>query len=251
MRIISGRLKGRRLKAALPEGIRPTSDKLRETLFNVLGPRIEGAAFLDGFAGMGGVGIEAISRGAAFTCFVDKSRKACAIIRENLESLSVTGGFRVIEADLEKALDLFEREGVVFDIVFLDPPYERETLYAESLSAFGIFDVSKIIDSYCQSITPGFVRPGLFQSTCQPVVAVRITIQQIPHTAHLVLGKFPFSFGRGRRSCRRWFYGRCFRRQLDRGFSDLSCWFGSGCGRGRCQSWRWNRRGWNTCRQET
>ena len=137
MRVIAGVYRSRQLKGKPPAGIRPTSDKLRETLFNVLGPRIEGAAFLDGFAGMGGVGIEAISRGAAFTCFVDKSRKSCAIIRENLETLNVMEGFRVIEADLEKALDLFEREGFAFDIVFLDPPYERETLYAESLSAFG------------------------------------------------------------------------------------------------------------------
>jgi 16S rRNA (guanine(966)-N(2))-methyltransferase RsmD len=137
MRVIAGLYRSRQLKGKPPEGIRPTSDKLRETLFNVLGPRVEGAAFLDGFAGMGGVGIEALSRGALFVCFVDKSRKACAIIRENLESLRVTEGFRVIEADLEKALDLFEREDMAFDIAFLDPPYERETLYAECLQAFG------------------------------------------------------------------------------------------------------------------
>lgn len=137
MRVISGLFRSRQLKGKPPAGVRPTSDKLRETLFNVLGPRVEGATFLDGFAGMGGVGIEALSRGARFVYFVDQSRKACAIIRENLKSLDVTAGFRVIEAALEKALDLFEREGAAFDIVFLDPPYERESLYAESLAAFG------------------------------------------------------------------------------------------------------------------
>jgi|SRR5688572_24640451 len=137
MRVIAGQFRSRQLKGKPPAGIRPTSDKLRETLFNVLGPRVQGATFLDGFAGMGGVGIEAISRGARFVYFVDHSRKACAIIRENLASLEVTEGFRVLETDLAKTLDLFEGEGVTFDIVFLDPPYEREVLYTEGLLAFG------------------------------------------------------------------------------------------------------------------
>ena len=137
MRIIAGTFRSRQLKGKPPAGIRPTSDKLRETLFNVLGPRAQGATFLDGFAGMGGVGIEAISRGARSVYFVDQSRKACAIIREHLASLEVTSGFRILEADLGRALDLLEREGTTFDIVFLDPPYERDELYADSLSAFG------------------------------------------------------------------------------------------------------------------
>lgn len=138
MRVIAGIFRSRQLKGKPPAGIRPTSDKLRETLFNVLGPRVQSATFLDGYAGIGGVGIEAISRGARFVYFVDQSRKAAAIIRQNLHSLEVTEGFRMIEADLSKTLDLFEREGTAFDIVFLDPPYERNELYAESLSAFGL-----------------------------------------------------------------------------------------------------------------
>jgi 16S rRNA (guanine966-N2)-methyltransferase len=137
MRVIAGIFRSRQLKGKPPEGVRPTSDKLRETLFNVLGPRVQGTSFLDGFAGMGGVGIEAISRGARFVCFVDQSRKASGIIRQNLESLEVTEGFRMIEADLGKTLDLFDREGTTFDIVFLDPPYERKELYVESISTFG------------------------------------------------------------------------------------------------------------------
>ena len=137
MRVIAGIFRSRQLKGKPPAGIRPTSDKLRETLFNVLGPRVEDSSVLDGFAGMGGVGIEAISRGARFVCFVDQSRKAAAIVRQNLQSLDLTEGFRIIEADLSKALDLFEREDTTFDIVFLDPPYERQELYEGSLSAFG------------------------------------------------------------------------------------------------------------------
>jgi 16S rRNA (guanine(966)-N(2))-methyltransferase RsmD len=137
MRVIGGIFRSRQLKGKPPAGIRPTSDKLRETLFDVLGPRVQDASFLDGFAGMGGVGIEAISRGARFVCFVEQSPKASAIIRLNLVSLEVTDGFRLIEADLARSLVLFEREGTTFDIVFLDPPYEREELYAKCLSTFG------------------------------------------------------------------------------------------------------------------
>jgi 16S rRNA (guanine966-N2)-methyltransferase len=137
MRVIAGVFRSRQLKGTPPDGTRPTSDKLRGTLFNVLGPRVEGATVLDGFAGMGAIGIEAISRGAGFVYFIDQSRKSTAIIRQNLENLEVRGGFRVIESDLRKALDLLERESVTFDIVFLDPPYEQEGLYTQSLSAFG------------------------------------------------------------------------------------------------------------------
>ena len=137
MRVIAGIFRSRQLKGRPPEGTRPTSDKLRETVFNVLGPSVQGSVFLDGFAGMGGIGIEALSRGARMVYFVDRSRKACAIIRENLQSLQVAEGIRVLEAPMDRSLDLFEREGVVFDIVFLDPPYERESLYTESLSDFG------------------------------------------------------------------------------------------------------------------
>jgi 16S rRNA (guanine966-N2)-methyltransferase len=137
MRIIGGLFRSRQLKAKPPAGIRPTSDKLRETIFNILGPGVEDCAFLDACAGMGGMGIEAISRGARFVHFVDQSRKACGIIHENLGSLEVKEGFRILEVDLSKALDLFERDGTAFDIVFVDPPYEREGVYAETLTAFG------------------------------------------------------------------------------------------------------------------
>src|SRR5688500_8789260 len=104
MRIISGKFKSRRLKSTPPAGIRPTSDKLRETVFNILGVKARGSAFLDACAGMGGIGIEALSRGAAPVYFVDQSRKACRIIRENLKSLEIEEGFQILEMDLMKAL---------------------------------------------------------------------------------------------------------------------------------------------------
>ena len=137
MRVISGVFRSRQLKGRPPAGTRPTSDKLRETLFNVLGPSVEGSVFLDGFAGMGGIGIEALSRGADQVYFVERSRQASAIIRQNLRLLEVNEGVRVIESTMERALKIFEKESVSLDIAFLDPPYERDALYSESLADFG------------------------------------------------------------------------------------------------------------------
>jgi 16S rRNA (guanine966-N2)-methyltransferase len=134
LRIVAGRFKSRQLKGAPPAGIRPTSDKLRETVFNILGTRVEGATFLDGCAGMGAIGIEAISRGAASVYFIDQSRKACRIIRENLKSLEVEDGFKILEMDLLKGLGVVD---VQFDIAFVDPPYQREDLYEAALNRFG------------------------------------------------------------------------------------------------------------------
>jgi 16S rRNA (guanine966-N2)-methyltransferase len=134
MRVISGKFRSRRLKGTPPTGIRPTSDKLKETIFNILGPSVQGATFLDGCAGLGGIGIEAISRGAAFVYFVEQSRKACQIIRENLRTLQVEHGFKILEMDLLKSLDLL---GAPLDIAFVDPPYDREDLYEACLNRFG------------------------------------------------------------------------------------------------------------------
>jgi 16S rRNA (guanine(966)-N(2))-methyltransferase RsmD len=134
MRIIAGKFKSRRLKAAPPPGIRPTSDKLRETVFNILGAQVMGSSFLDACAGMGAIGIEAISRGAAHVCFVEQSRKACRMIRENLLSLDIESGFKVVEMDVLRALVLLDLQ---VDIAYVDPPYEREDLYLAILERFG------------------------------------------------------------------------------------------------------------------
>jgi 16S rRNA (guanine966-N2)-methyltransferase len=134
MRVISGKYKSRHLKATPPAGIRPTSDKLRETLFNILSTRVEGCTFLDGCAGVGAIGIEAISRGAASVYFVDQSRKACQAIRENLKALEIENGFKILEMDIVKALKTLNTS---FDIAFIDPPYEREDVYDAVLERFG------------------------------------------------------------------------------------------------------------------
>jgi 16S rRNA (guanine(966)-N(2))-methyltransferase RsmD len=124
MRVIAGTLKGRRLEAPTWEGLRPTSDKLRETLFNILAPRIAGARVLDGYAGTGAVGIEALSRGAAHVTFVDDSRRARALIAANLAHCGVTEGYAIIPAGLTRALATLPADAT-FDIILLDPPYDQ------------------------------------------------------------------------------------------------------------------------------
>jgi len=125
MRVIAGHFKGRRLKAPDWEGLRPTSDKLRETLFNVLAPRIDSARVVDGYAGTGAIGIEALSRGAAHVTFVDKNRRAVALIEENLRACAVEGGYTIHCADVVAALDASPAAGA-FDLILLDPPYDIE-----------------------------------------------------------------------------------------------------------------------------
>ena len=128
MRVIAGRLKGRRLKAPTWEGLRPTSDKLRETLFNILAPRVEGARVLDGFAGTGAVGIEAISRGASHVTFVENDRRAVALIEANLTACGVEGGYTIHRGDTATVLPGLGSNA--FDLILLDPPYDITTMTA-------------------------------------------------------------------------------------------------------------------------
>lgn len=104
--------------------VRPTSDRLRETLFNVLAPQIEGARFLDLCAGSGAVGIEALSRGASETVFVEASRKAVAIIGDNLRHCGIVEGAAMIQKDVLQSLRSLEREEAQFDLIYFDPPYD-------------------------------------------------------------------------------------------------------------------------------
>jgi 16S rRNA (guanine(966)-N(2))-methyltransferase RsmD len=126
MRIIAGTLKGRRLRPPDWEGLRPTSDKLRETLFNVLGPGIHGRRVLDGYAGTGAVGIEALSRGAAHVTFVESDRRATDLIAANLARCGVTDRYAIIPVEFARAKR--RMEAARFDIIFLDPPYGEAEL---------------------------------------------------------------------------------------------------------------------------
>jgi 16S rRNA (guanine(966)-N(2))-methyltransferase RsmD len=140
MRIIGGTLRSRRLEAPAGLSTRPTSDRLRETLFNVLAPRIDGARFLDLFAGSGAVGLEAHSRGAARVDFVERSPAALAVLRKNLASLGfgygISSGVSVHAGSVEPVLRRF-RTDAPFDLVFLDPPYDAADAYAATLGLLG------------------------------------------------------------------------------------------------------------------
>ena len=137
MRIIAGQYRGRILRSPPSMQVRPTSDRLRETLFNILAPRIEGARFLDLCAGSGAVGIEALSRGAAHATFVDRSRKMCGLIESNLDLCGVPED--ETEVVLSEASEFLRRaaarENERWDIVFFDPPYATD--YLPVLRTFG------------------------------------------------------------------------------------------------------------------
>lgn len=128
MRIISGEYRGRILKSLPNLKTRPTSDRLRETLFNILNPVIDGdTRFLDLCAGTGAVGIEALSRGAAFATFVDKSRKSCGLIEANLDSLNIPENqSEVVSETAEEYIRRHAQE--IYDVIFFDPPYQNNYL---------------------------------------------------------------------------------------------------------------------------
>jgi 16S rRNA (guanine966-N2)-methyltransferase len=148
MRVIAGIYRSRQLVAPRGTGTRPTSDRLRETLFNILAPRIAGCRFADLYAGTGAVGIEAISRGAEHVWFTEKDESALAAIRANLKALKIVQGYTVEErgtgALLErlakaarKSLDAGEPVRTLLDLVYLDPPWEAEAEYANTLHLLG------------------------------------------------------------------------------------------------------------------
>ena len=130
MRIVAGEWRGRQIKSPTWDGLRPTSDRLRETLFNILGPSIRGARVLDGYAGTGAIGIEALSRGAAAVTFVESDPRAVKLIEANLAALGATGV--IMRAGLADAVTRLG--GQVFDLIILDPPY-ADTAAAEALDA--------------------------------------------------------------------------------------------------------------------
>jgi 16S rRNA (guanine966-N2)-methyltransferase len=136
MRIIAGQLKGRRLASPDWSGLRPTSDKLRETLFNVLGPSVAGARVLDGYSGTGAVGIEALSRGAAHVTFVDRDRRAADLVQANLLHCGVKDCYAIIRVDFAGAAARLDQER--FDIIFLDPPYGAGEMASALAAAAGI-----------------------------------------------------------------------------------------------------------------
>jgi len=135
MRVIAGQFRRRPLRSMPGLDLRPTSDRLRETLLDVLGAArdLSGTVWLDLYAGTGAVGIEALSRGAREVYFVESAKKHARLLRDNLAALEITQGFEVHEREVSKALPLLETTGVVCDFCFLDPPYRMRGEYERTL----------------------------------------------------------------------------------------------------------------------
>lgn len=137
MRIISGTYRGLHLRSLKGASLRPTSDQMRETLFDVLGPGVAGARFLDAYAGSGAVGLEALSRGASEVVLIEHHRAAVELIRRNLEALRAGAGVRVLTCQVATGLERLAEEGSPFDYIFLDPPYTEIREYHHVLRQLG------------------------------------------------------------------------------------------------------------------
>ncbi len=169
MRVIAGKYRSRPLQSMRGMDIRPTADRLRETLFDVLtagnASALEGSVWLDLFAGTGGVGIEALSRGASMVYFVESSEPATELIRKNLQSLGVEHGFEVLRMDAMRALQSLDARGIRADYVFLDPPYRMEKAYGESLDGLSKMRLLKpestVIAEHPKRFDPGETFGGL------------------------------------------------------------------------------------------
>ncbi|MBM4764051.1 16S rRNA (guanine(966)-N(2))-methyltransferase RsmD [Bacillus sp. B15-48] len=128
MRVVSGKLKGYRLKAVPGHTTRPTTDKVKEALFNMIGPYFAGGVGLDLFAGSGGLGIEALSRGLEKVIFVDLDPKAIKIINENIDACNLVQHVEVYRNEAKRALKAIKKREIQFDYIFLDPPYKKQQL---------------------------------------------------------------------------------------------------------------------------
>lgn len=162
MRVIAGKFRSRPLRSLRGPDIRPTSDRLRETLFNVLtagNPQaLEGSVWLDLFAGTGAVGIEALSRGAAMAYLVDSSKRAAELINLNLESLSISDGFEILQKEALRGIGELQRKRIGPNFIFLDPPYRMHEAYRETLELLANSTLSQhalIIAEHEKRFDPG------------------------------------------------------------------------------------------------
>ena len=163
MRVIAGQYRSRRLQSLPGLDVRPTADRLRETLFDVLTAgnpaALEGTVWIDLYAGTGAVGMEALSRGAGMVYFVEVAAKAAELIRKNLQSLGITSGFQVLQQDVTKALRSLEARNLQADFVFLDPPYRLEPAYRQTLDALAVSKLLKpasiVIVEHQKKFDPG------------------------------------------------------------------------------------------------
>lgn len=163
VRVIAGKYRSRVLHSVRGMDVRPTSDRLRETLFNVLTAgnpaALEGTVWLDLYAGTGAVGIEALSRGAKEVYFVERSPASANVIRSNLQSLGIVEGFQLLPEELSRAFWRMERQHVAADVVFLDPPYRMTEAYGNTLRALAdsslVWARSVVIAEHERKFDPG------------------------------------------------------------------------------------------------
>jgi 16S rRNA (guanine(966)-N(2))-methyltransferase RsmD len=178
-RIIAGHARGRRLVSPRGAETRPTGDRVKQTLFDVLAPRIAGCRFLDPFAGGGGIGLEALSRGAARAVLVERSPAAVAALRRNQALLAGAGGeLQVFQQDARIALAALADRGARFDVVYLDPPYQSD-LYEpvlEQLGETGLLepDGVVVVEHFHKRVLPETIG-GLVQSRSLKVGDHRLT----------------------------------------------------------------------------
>jgi len=163
MRVIAGKYRSRPLRSLRGMDIRPTSDRLRETLFNILTAgnqeALVGSVWLDLFAGTGAVGIEALSRGAKEVHFVESSSAAAEVIRRNLHALGISSGYNILQEELPRAFWRMERQHVAADVVFVDPPYRMKEAYVDTLRALAdsslVWAMSVVIAEHEKQFDPG------------------------------------------------------------------------------------------------
>ncbi|MCJ7785468.1 MAG: 16S rRNA (guanine(966)-N(2))-methyltransferase RsmD [Desulfobacterales bacterium] len=161
MRIISGTSKGRKLVTLKSQSLRPTSDRVKESIFNILREEIEGGMVLDLFAGTGNLGIEALSRGAKKVIFVEKGRHALGLIQRNLAQFGLEEQSEILPTDANRAIGILKQRGKTFDLIFMDPPYEKglieETLI--KLSSHQIYhgDSILVIEHHRRELLPPII----------------------------------------------------------------------------------------------
>ena len=148
MRVIAGRFRSRVLKSVPGLLVRPTPDRLREALFNVLAPRIPGVVFLDAYSGSGAIGIEALSRGAAHVILIERNPQALMVARDNLRILKIEGEVTLVRGKAAVLIANYKP-----DIAFIDPPYEQEKEYSDSLSALAHLPCGLVIAQHSSKLT--------------------------------------------------------------------------------------------------
>lgn len=149
MRIISGTMRGRNIKTPTGETTRPTADRVKESVFNIISKRLYNSVVLDMFSGSGNIGIEAISRGSSQCVFIEKDPSSYKILMENIESLGIKDKTMLFNGDSFLTLGLLNKKGMKFDLIFLDPPYFKNLIpkAVESINKYGLLNEGGIIIS--------------------------------------------------------------------------------------------------------